>query len=520
MAVSALPSQIWYLNFFAFIPLLLAAEKILPSKRPLIIFSVQLFITLSVFYLWVGRWILQTANMGFLLGLLIIVPFVVLVSPYILLKKRGNKCAFVYFVAAWIAAEMIQSYFQLGSPFFNLGHSIGKIPQLIQWYEYTGAAGGTLWVLAVNLSLYSLGKTVLNKEKRWKQNGIVLLGILMIPVVISVLIYRNYEERGIPNEVLVVHPSTDNRDIKYRINIYELLDIYLEIFLPHLTENTEYVVLPETAITNAGWIADYNRNLVFQHFREKTKDFPDVKLITGAITYESIPNVDKIKNHKKLPGIRYSEKYKTWYYTYNAALQIGHKQATQIRVKEGLVPYQEYIPYPLITPRLSPVGIDFQFSPREPNPKIFTADNNRKTAVLICYELVFGYKFAGAARKGAEAFFVMLNEGWYTQAQQVPAQFLQLSVVRAIENRRSIAHSSNMGISAIISQRGEVLARTQSKKGDLLISRINMNPSSTLASAMGNLPGLTAMSIILVLLFIEFKQNLLKKKINKRGGAS
>ena len=155
---SALPSQYWYLNFIAFIPLLIAAEKALAFKKPLLVFSIQLFIALAVFYLWAGRWVLQTANMGFLLGLLIVVPFVVLVSPYSLLKKRGSKFAPVYFVAAWLAAEMIQSYFQLSTPFYNLGHSIAKNPKLIQWYEYTGAAGGSLWVLAVNLSLYSLGK--------------------------------------------------------------------------------------------------------------------------------------------------------------------------------------------------------------------------------------------------------------------------------------------------------------------------------------------------------------------------
>lgn len=499
LGISALPSQLWFLNFIAFVPLLLAVEKTLAYKRSLLIFSVQLFIALTVFYLWVGSWVLQTANMAFLIGLLILVPFIVLLLPYVLLKKRAYKYASVYFAAAWITAEMIQSYFQLGSPFFNLGHSVAKVPQLIQWYEYTGAAGGTLWVLAVNLGFYSFGKTFFNNDGKRQKKSIFLLGVLILPMLISSLMYWNYDEEGAPTEVLVVHPSTDNVDVKYRVNIYELMDIYLEIILPNLTDKTEYVVLPETAITNAGWVSEYDRNLVFQHFREKTKDFPNIKLITGAITYESIPDVTKIKNYKKYPGIRYSEKYHTWYYTYNAVLQIEHKQATQIRVKEGLVPYQEYAPYPTVLPYLSPVGIDFQFSHREPNKQIFTTANHRKTAALICYELVYGYKFARAARQGAEAFFVILNEGWYTQVEQVSIQFLQFSVIRAIENRRSIAQSSNMGISAIINQRGDVLLSTDSKKAEFLIKEIKMNKVKTLYTLTGNFIAILAIGTLVLI---------------------
>jgi apolipoprotein N-acyltransferase len=260
---------------------------------------------------------------------------------------------------------------------------------------------------------------------------------------------------------------------------------------PQLSEKTEYVFLPETAITNAGWVHEYNRNLVFQHFREKTAAFPMLKLITGAVTYEAIPDVEKIKNYKKIPGIRYSEKYLTWYYTYNAALQIEQTQPTQIRVKDGLVPYQEFAPYPTVLPYISPVGIDFQFSKREKNREVFIAENGNKTAAMICYEVVLGNLFYKAVRKGAEAFFVLLNEGWYNDPK-VPQQFLQLSVVRAIENRRSIAHASNLGISAFINQRGEVIASTESKQPDFLKREIAMNNSKTLYTSAGNYIGIAA----------------------------
>jgi apolipoprotein N-acyltransferase len=309
--------------------------------------------------------------------------------------------------------------------------------------------------------------------------------------------------------VLVVHPSTDNSDVKYRKNIYELMDIYLDIALPHITGNTDYVVLPETAITNTGWVEDYNRNLVFQHWFERTAQFPNLKLITGAIAYEAIPDVEKIKHYEKIPGIRYSENYKTWYYTYNAALQLEQNSPVQIRVKDKLVPFQEYAPYPTVLPRLSPVGIDFQFSSREKNRQVFTSDNRRKTAALICYEVVYGNLFARAARQGAEAFFVLLNEGWY-EDPKVPRQFLQLSVIRAIENRRSIAHSSNMGISAVINQKGDVVGQIESKKAGLIVKNLILNKQCIIASCLENYIGALSLAVLEIILIIQIVLNKIK----------
>jgi len=503
LGLSALPSNLYYLNFIAFIPLLVASDWTLTLKKTLFTFTLQLLLALVVFFFYVGHWLLSAGNMGYLIALLIVVPFVLLVSPYILFKKRGNKFAPVYFIAVWLTGEMVQAYFQLGSPFFNLGHSLGAKPRLIQWYEFTGASGGTLWILTMNFLLYSLGKTLISDRKRWVKISVAALSVLLFPVIISMIIYAGYKEKGSPGEVLIIHPSTDCTNVKYRINIYELMDIYLKVMLPQLTDKTEYVVLPETAIPNAGWVADLNNNLVFDHFLKSTSQYPNLKLVTGAVNYEEIPNVEKIKGYKKIPGIRFSEKYKVWYYTYNSALQIERGQPVQMRTKDGLVPYSEYAPYPLIMPRLAPVGIDFQFSKREKNRLVFNADNGKNVSALICYELVYGRLFNQAVRKGARAFFVLLNEGWYTNSPKVPQQFLQLSVVRAIENRRDIAHASNMGISAFIDQRGDVVARNDSKQPGFLKHEIRMNKQHTVAATLGNYLEVSALAAITFLIIGE-----------------
>lgn len=498
LALSALPSRIYFINFIALIPLLFASEYTLNYKKSFLLFLGQLIVTFWVFYLWVGLWVLKTANIGFLLGITIVLPFILLIAPYIFFNKRNSNSALVYFVAAWISAETIQSYFQLGTPFYNLGNSLGRTPALIQWYEYTGSLGGTLWILTVNIIGFRFLQKLIKEQKFSAKLGSAVVLAFIVPIFLSLYIYNNYEDQGISTEILVVHPSTDCFEEKYKTNIYTLMDDYLKIIIPQLTDKTEYVVLPETAITNGGWISDFKRNLIFKHFYERTAEFPNLKLVTGAVTYETIPNIEKIEGYKKIPRIRYSKNYKTWYYTYNSALQIEKEMPVQMRVKESLVPFQEYAPYPQYLPRLTPVGIDFQFSKKKKNMQIFISKNRKKTAALVCYELVFGRNFNKAAKQGAEAFFVLLNEGWYVDVKKVPKQFLQLATIRAIENRRSIAYSSNMGISAFINQKGDVVSSLDNIEPGFLKYNLKFKKTNTLYTTIGNFIGLIA-SIYIVL---------------------
>jgi len=40
----------------------------------------------------------------------------------------------------------------LAWPWLNLGNALATAPQLIQWYEFTGVRGGTLWIILTNLA--------------------------------------------------------------------------------------------------------------------------------------------------------------------------------------------------------------------------------------------------------------------------------------------------------------------------------------------------------------------------------
>jgi apolipoprotein N-acyltransferase len=62
-------------------------------------------------------------------------------------------------------------------------------------------------------------------------------------------------------------------------------------------------------------------------------------------------------------------------------------------------------------------------------------------------------------KKGAEAIFVITNDGWWKNTNGYK-QHLAFSPVRAIETRRPVVRSANTGISAFIDIRGRIVQKS------------------------------------------------------------
>ncbi|MBO5759353.1 MAG: apolipoprotein N-acyltransferase, partial [Rikenellaceae bacterium] len=73
-------------------------------------------------------------------------------------KRAPKSLAYVVLVAAWVAGEHLYNISQASFPWLNLGNgfSHGFGPMLVQWYEWTGVYGGTLWVLLCNILAWEL----------------------------------------------------------------------------------------------------------------------------------------------------------------------------------------------------------------------------------------------------------------------------------------------------------------------------------------------------------------------------
>ena len=66
-------------------------------------------------------------------------------------KRLGNRVGYLSLPVYWIAFEQLHLHWDLTWPWLTLGNGFAAAPQWVQWYEYTGFLGGSVWVWAVNL---------------------------------------------------------------------------------------------------------------------------------------------------------------------------------------------------------------------------------------------------------------------------------------------------------------------------------------------------------------------------------
>ena len=69
-------------------------------------------------------------------------------------KVLGNKRGYFALIFFWISMEYIHLHWELAWPWLTLGNVFATIPEIVQWYEFTGVLGGSMWVLVINILLF------------------------------------------------------------------------------------------------------------------------------------------------------------------------------------------------------------------------------------------------------------------------------------------------------------------------------------------------------------------------------
>ena len=145
---------------------------------------------------------------------------------------------------------------------------------------------------------------------------------------------------------------------------------------------------------------------------------------------------------------------------YNSALFVGLDGGVSGRYdKIHLVPWGEYIPYKTFfsfAKNLTQAAGDMTHGWRR---VVFTSDGH-SFGVFICYEEIFGDEIRLFAKRGAQVLVNISNDGWYGDTC-APWQTLNMSRMRAVENRRWLLRDTNTGITTIIDPYGRLTASVQ-----------------------------------------------------------
>ncbi len=406
-------------------------------------------------------------------------------------RAAGNTLGYLSLPVYWIAFEQFHLNWDLSWPWLTLGNGFAALPSWVQWYEYTGFLGGSLWVWAVNLLVFfALQAKAKAAVTRWLAPALAFL----LPLALSFFIYSRYQEKGAAAEVVVVQPNIDPYKEKFEggegyIPFEQQFARLLQLSEQQITPNTKFVLWPETSISNGlNWEKGFENTSVSYALREFLNRHPGLELVGGITTGDLYPDSTQRSGTARFhPQVGYFD-------VYNTAMHFKPGGQHEFYHKSKLVPGVERTPYPGFFKFLKAFAIDLggiagNFGVQEER-SVFThsQDTVWSGAPVVCYESIYGEYVSEYIRNGANAIFIITNDAWWSDSPGYK-QHLSYASLRAIETRRDVARSANTGISGFINQKGEIEQRSGWWEQAALRGQVRFNNELTFYTRHGEFIG-------------------------------
>ncbi len=482
--------------FIGFVPLLLVEGRVAQGEKGRVFWlSFLTFLTWNVATTW---WVWNATPAATLAWILNALFMATVFFIFHLTKKKvcNNPWGNFFLIPYWMAFELLTYWWAIKWPWLNLGGVFSSKVSWIQWYEYTGVPGGTLWVLLVNILIANIIQFFKTKEAKPILTSIVLeVLILLLPILVSTRVYKNYEDKGVDTEVIVVQQNCDPWNEQFDNHYYdEVIQNNINLSRPLVSPQTRFIISSESAIQEGIWLHEANKAKALNTLHDYVAQFPELAFVIGGTTYEWVPKgmEDDFPSRKLANGDRY-------YYCHNSALLIN-RDDLQHRNKSQLTPVVEAIPewMGFLRNFSLTVGIARGTLKGDPEAKVMTSGNH-KIGAAICYESAFGEYVGSFCAKGADLLFVITNDGWWGDTPGYKQHF-EFSKLRAIENRRCVARSANTGRSGFFNQRGDVLQQTNYWEPDAIKATLKANSEATFYAKNGDYLSRIAVYVTFVLL--------------------
>ena len=423
-------------------------------------------------------------------------------------KKRfcGGMLPYIFLAAAWIAWE---KYYldaaQISWPWLVLGNAFSRTLPLVQWYEFTGTLGGSLWVWAVNLAVF--GMMVCLSDGSWSRwNGKARTAAvsasalaLLAPIALSLGMWWSYKETNDPLDVVILQPNIDPYNKFTAMTQQQQNAILLDQAVRALrsrgdTVSPLLILTPETFTSdiitgNPMFSPTYRRMVGF------TREHPFSNILLGASSHDVIEGERPSLTARLWPdGL--------WRESHNSALMIDSTGRKDIFHKSKLVVGVEMTPYPAFFTRLDDMlgGVMGRDVGQDSVTCLTFRAAGREIPVgcAICYESIYGNYCRDYIKAGARLLTVITNDAWWGDTPGYK-QHLSYASLRAIETRRDIARCANTGISALIDQRGRILSRTPWWEQAVLQGKVNLSDKETFFVRFGDIPGRLSLFVFALL---------------------
>lgn len=466
-----------YLLLIAFCPLLLVEEQLYlqrETKRPFAFFKYAYLATLTwnILTTW---WVLNSTIVGGVAAIILNALFmaVVLTIFHWVRVRTNNITGYASLIILWISFEYMHLNWQCSWPWLTLGNGFANHVEAVQWYEFTGVLGGSVWILATNISVINLLRKFWlypseHTRKARRNTLLYVSATIIVPLIFLAIASEKYsldhifDQKNVfcKKKIVIVQPNIDPYNEKFTTYYMTQVRKMLALANTEVDSTTDYLVFPETALTSENiWENAWDADSSIIALKLYLKKHPRLSLVSGASTNRAYNKGDTIPESARQFGDGSG-----FYDSYNTAIEMDNNYPIQYYHKSKLVPGVETMPFRHL---LGPIA-DLAFKlggtsgtlGTQKEPSVFYSPNSKTTiGTAICYESIYGEYIGKYIQKGAQFIFIITNDGWW---QDTPGyrQHLMYARLRAIETRRYIVRSANTGVSAVIDPSGTILQQT------------------------------------------------------------
>lgn len=523
LSISFPPLKFGFFATVGFVPLLFLIDR-LENYKQLFRYSYLAFFFFNLFTLyWVGGWS-KEADPFLMVGCVLLIIFhpVLFFLPmwfYMFVKRNiGGVFHLMIFPFVFVLFEYFRSVTELAFPWLTLGNTQTYFLEKIQFIEFTGVYGLSFLILVVNVLVYiSLRKIFENRVIfSWKVLRYLAFAIFIyiLPDFYGFYVLKNADQKFQKKiKVGLIQPDL-NPWLKWEGTLAQQLELYIGMTKKIIEENpnVELVVYPETAITYYFLLSPYR--YYFSWFKSEV-DKLNVAILTGfpdAKFYDDASKAPPSSHLIKETGQRYD--------AFNAmGLFLPNENRVQKYAKMILVPFGERLPYAdtfhfLIEPLQWGVGISNWAKGKDTT--VFEMRTKKEDVIkfsgVVCYESIYPSFVREFVKRGAQFLVVITNDSWYGNTSG-PYQHFQYSILRAVENRRSIVRCANGGISGFIDPYGRVKKKTKFHEKTQIADVIELNDEKTFYTRHGDLLVYFSFAVFVV----SFGFTVLKKFTTKRS---
>lgn len=371
-----------------------------------------------------------------------------------ILLKRFGTYAILSAPFLWTAIEFLR-FWTTGNNWNSIAYSQAFTNNLIQTAQLGGiyltgflivTFNVVLTIIFSNLFPTFVGKNSKFKESCFAKNSIIF-SLLILLLLVPFAFFPNFNFTDNPgarteSTVIAIQPNVpmsglnDERLQELRRTHVELAENALQKLKQQRTTSDEQpiiVIFPESPMNFM-----YEEDAEFQEFVRAFARKNNVSVLFNAA--EPDPK---------------NKKY------FNSAVMVdaaGRKIAQYDKIY--LVPFGESVPAPLQSFVPALVG-SFSYG-KEYDLLPF---GDVRGGIMICFESHFPNLSREYVRQGADVLIEMTNDG-YLGKTPVLRQHLANAVFRAVETNRPVLRVTNVGITAYINERGEILEPTESYAED------------------------------------------------------